>query len=294
MSRQGKARRIDRYGERLARRRDTLSPGLLTVADYIDGHRHAVLSQSALEIGFATGTSDATVIRAIQALGFRGLLDLKQTLEAHLGATDSPIEKMAATTQEISGSSDAAVDFVLDNQRNALNALSEPENRAALAKAAQLMAKASAIGLFGIGASGIIAGYGARLLSRSGFPAYALDRTGISLAEQLLTLAPGHVVIMLLHGRPHREAMTVISEAKRLDVPLVLVLGQAESVLRLHASACLVIPRAKSEQVALHAPSLVVIETLALALSALAPERTLEALDRLVDLRSALRPDKRT
>lgn len=109
----------------------------------------------------------------------------------------------------------------------------------------------------------------------------------------MLGLGTGHVLVMLLHGRPHREAMTVISEAKRLDVPLILVLGQAESVLRQHASVSLVVPRAKSEQVALHAPSLVVIETLALALSALKPERTLETLNRLVELRSAIRPDKR-
>lgn len=91
--RTGKSRRIDRYGERLKKRRDQLSPGLVTVADYIDGHRHAVLSKSALEIAFDTGTSDATVIRAIQALGFRGLIDLKETLKAYLGETDSPSRK---------------------------------------------------------------------------------------------------------------------------------------------------------------------------------------------------------
>ncbi|MCM2440591.1 MurR/RpiR family transcriptional regulator [Agrobacterium vitis] len=293
VERTGKSRRIDRYGERLKKRRDQLSPGLLTVADYIDGHRHAVLSKSALEIAFETSTSDATVIRAIQALGFRGLLDLKETLKAYLGETDSPIEKMAATTDDISGNSDAAVDFVLENQQTALAALASPENRAALSKAALLMAEARAIGVFGIGASGIIASYGARLFSRSGFPSYALNTTGISLAEQLLGLGTGHVLVMLLHGRPHREAMTVISEAKRLDIPLILVLGQTESVLRQHASVSLVVPRAKSEHVALHAPSLVVIETLALALSALKPERTLETLNRLVELRSTIRPDKR-
>lgn len=78
-------RRTDRFGEQLRKRRDRLSPGLLAVAEYIDGHRHAVLAKSALEIGFETNTSDATVIRAIQALGFQGLVDLKETLEAYLG-----------------------------------------------------------------------------------------------------------------------------------------------------------------------------------------------------------------
>ncbi|MBB4953189.1 DNA-binding MurR/RpiR family transcriptional regulator [Agrobacterium vitis] len=289
----GKKRRIDRYGERLRKRRSQLSPGLLSVADYIDGHRHAVLSKSALEIGFATGTSDATVIRALQALGFSGLVDLKDTLEAYLGQTDSPIEKMAATTDELKGNSDAAIDFVVENQRAALDTLTSTDNRAALATATQLLAKSTGIGVFGIGASGIIADYAARLFARSGFRSYALNNTGIALAEQMLSMDQGHALLMLLHGRPHREALAAIHEAKRLDIPVILVLSQSESVLRQHASACLVMPRAKSEQVALHAPSLVAVETIALALAATAEERTLKTLNRLVDLRSAIRPDKR-
>lgn len=288
-----KMHRIDRYGERLRKRRNQLSPSLLSVAEYIDGHRHAVLSKSALEIGFATGTSDATVIRALQALGFRGLVDLKDTLEAYLGQTDSPIEKMAATTDVLNGNSDAAIDFVVENQRAAMDALSSPDNRAALALATQLLAASQAIGVFGIGASGIIADYAARLFARSGFRSYALNNTGIALAEQLLTMEKGHALLMLLHGRPHREALAAINEAKRLDVPVILVLSQSESVLRQHAAACLIMPRAKSDHVALHAPSLVVMETIALALAATAEERTLETLNRLVELRGAIRQDKR-
>jgi DNA-binding MurR/RpiR family transcriptional regulator len=288
-----KMHRIDRYGERLRKRRNQLSPSLLSVAEYIDGHRHAVLSKSALEIGFTTGTSDATVIRALQALGFRGLVDLKETLEAYLGQTDSPIEKMAATTDVLNGNSDAAIDFVVENQRAAMDALSSPENRTALALATQLLGKAQAIGVFGIGASGIIADYAARLFARSGFRSYALNNTGIALAEQLLTMEKGHALIMLLHGRPHREALAAINESKRLEVPVILVLSQSESVLRQQADACLIMPRAKSDHVALHAPSLVVMETIALSLAATVEQRTLETLNRLVDLRSVIRPDKR-
>lgn len=65
-------RRTDRFGEQLRKRRDRLSPGLLAVAEYIDGHRHTVLAKSALEIGFETNTSDATVIRAYRRWASRG------------------------------------------------------------------------------------------------------------------------------------------------------------------------------------------------------------------------------
>lgn len=51
------------------------------VARYINENREVVLEFTAIEIAAATQTSDATVVRAIQALGFAGLRDLKQTIE---------------------------------------------------------------------------------------------------------------------------------------------------------------------------------------------------------------------
>ncbi|MBX4864406.1 MurR/RpiR family transcriptional regulator [Rhizobium bangladeshense] len=288
-----KLRRIDRFGERLKNRRGSLSPSLLSVADYIDQHRHAVLGKSALEIAAETGTSDATVIRAIQALGFEGLIDLKDTLEAHIGETDSPSEKMAATTLELSNSVDSAIDFVIADHRNAMEALSSPANREAMTKAISVLLEAKRIGIFGIGASGVLATYAARLFSRNGYASYALNLTGIALAEQLLTMEKGDALIMMAYGRAHREGMTTITEAERLGIPIVMLLGQEDTVLRKHADASIIIPRAKTEHVALHGPTLVCLESMMLALATAARETTLQSLDRLLTLRGAIRPSKR-
>jgi hypothetical protein len=58
------------YGERYRARAHTLSPRLLSVARYSHENRDVVLEHTAIEIAAATQTSDATVVRAIQALGF--------------------------------------------------------------------------------------------------------------------------------------------------------------------------------------------------------------------------------
>lgn len=283
----------DRFSDRLKARRASLSPSLLNVLDYIDGHRHAVLGKSALEIGYAAGTSDATVIRAIQALGFQGLVDLKDTLEAWIGETDSPAEKMAATTTEIGRSSDAAIDFAIEDHSHALAALAAPENRRAMARAIALLHGAERIGIFGVGASGILAGYAARLFSRHGFPAYEMNRTGIGLAEQMLQMGSDDVLIMMAQSRAHREGLAVIAEAKRLAIPVVMILGREESVLIRDATTCLIIPRAKRDHFALHAPTLVALETMALGLASLDPDRTLASLERLLEIRGQIRPTRR-
>ena len=67
--------RIDVYGDRFRARAHLLSPRMQAVARYINENREVVLEFTAIEIAAATQTSDATVVRAIQALGFAGLRD---------------------------------------------------------------------------------------------------------------------------------------------------------------------------------------------------------------------------
>ena len=73
--------KVDLFGERYRARAHQLSPRLRAVVRYINDNREVVLEHTAMEIATATQTSDATVVRAIQALGFAGLRELKQTME---------------------------------------------------------------------------------------------------------------------------------------------------------------------------------------------------------------------
>ena len=149
--------RVDIYGERFRTRASQLTPGLRTVASYINEHREVVLEQTAMEIAATLNTSDATVIRAIQALGFAGLRDLKRTLEQWLGPALSSSEKMSTTVSNLTSDVNTAIDFVLEGHLYTCNVLSEPENRHALAQAVALLVQARQVAIFGIGASGILA-----------------------------------------------------------------------------------------------------------------------------------------
>mgnify|MGYP001168476025 FL=1 len=158
--------RVDIFGERFRTRASQLTPGLRVVASYINEHREVVLEQTAMEIAATLNTSDATVIRAIQALGFAGLRDLKRTLEQWLGPALSSSEKMSTTVSNLTSDVNTAIDFVLEGHLYTCNVLSEPENRHALAQAVALLVQARQVAIFGIGASGILADYTARLFNR--------------------------------------------------------------------------------------------------------------------------------
>lgn len=283
----------DRFGEQLAKRRDRLSPGALSVADFIDANRHVTLGLSALEIGLETNTSDATVIRAIQSLGFSGLRDLKETLSQWLFQMESPTEKMARTRKNLGSDVTEAIDFVIDSQMAALQTLGSDENRTALAKAVPLIASAKAVGIFGIASNGLIASYGARLFSRIGIPGKVFNLTGVMLAESLLQMAPGDVLIMILHGRAHREATTTLTEAQRLGIPVIMLLGREDAPLRAQADVSMVLPRKKAENTALHSQTLFALESLHLGVSLHAPDNSMETMERLVTMRKNVRPFSR-
>lgn len=142
--------RVDIYGERFRTRASQLTPGLRAVASYINEHREVVLEQTAMEIAATLNTSDATVIRAIQALGFAGLRDLKRTLEQWLGPALSSSEKMSTTVSNLTSDVNTAIDFVLEGHLYTCNVLSEPENRHALAQAVALLVQARQVAILAL------------------------------------------------------------------------------------------------------------------------------------------------
>lgn len=221
--------RVDLFGERFRARAHQLSPRLLAVVSYINENREAVLERTAMEIAAATNTSDATVVRAIQALGFAGLRELKQTMERWFGPSATSSEKMISTVSALSSDVNSSIDFVLEGHQRACEVLARPDNRAAVAQAVALLTDARQVGIFGIGASGILAEYTARLLSRIGLPSYVMNRTGFSLAEQLIGLQRGDVLIMMGQKSPHREGMTTLREARRLGIPTILLTQALDS-----------------------------------------------------------------
>ena len=131
------------------------------------------------------------------------------------------------------------------------------------------------------------------MFTRSGIPGKVYNRTGVTLAESLLQMSEGDVLIMLMNGRAHREATTTLTEAQRLNIPVIMILGRADAPLRPQAAASLVLPRHKADNVSLHSPALFTLEALHIGVSSLVAERSLATLDRLVTMRKSIRPFSR-
>lgn len=293
--RAAKRKHQDIFTERFDARREFLTPQQLSVAQYICDHRAAMLDKTAIEIAHLTKTSDATVIRTVQALGFSGLRDLKSELGLIFSKTLSTSARIASTVYELSPDINASINFVVDSYRMTCDMLCDAENQEAIAYATSKLRSAERIAIFGIGASALLADYVSRLFNRYGKPSYVLNLTGSALSEQLINMRPGDVLIMMAQHSPHREGTTVLEEARRFGISVILLTGSRNSLFSHHADCTIFIPRsAAEERIPVHGTPMICLEVLVLALAAADPAVPIKTVNRLHELSSAInRPWKK-
>lgn len=274
----------DKLRIRIRAKIDGLSPSLVRVIKFIDANRLDAMAKSAIELGAMVGTSDATVIRAVQALGFDGLKDLKKELATSFGHGVSVADNMARTFTGIGDAQDAAIDRVLEDHSVSFEALMSPETRAQMAAAAKQLASVYRVGVFGLGPSSYLARYFALQLSRSGRPTHIFDGNGGALPDQLLNMKDVDAVVMLVYGHPYKEALACVTEARRLRKRIILI-TDAKAGLASQANVVVTVPRGRAGRVALHGATLVCLEAIMLALASRHKDRSIMTLERLTELR---------
>jgi DNA-binding MurR/RpiR family transcriptional regulator len=264
------------------------------VLSFVADNRELVLACSAAELGARIGTSDATVVRTIQAAGFAGLGDLKRAILDSLGEPSTPADDMRRTLADLEKSTDAALDDVLQTHADGMKILASAACRAQIAAAVHMLDAARRIVVFGIGPSGALAAYISVLLSRCGRRSCSVSATGSMLADQFLDLQHGDALLVLAYNRIYKEVTAVFGEAKSLGLPTVLMTEANDTALAKMADAVIAIPRGRPGNVALHGATLVALEALALSLAAAKPDAALLSLDRLTALRKAIAGQRQT
>ncbi len=279
----------DPFGACLAVHAGALPPACRRVAHYIDTNRTSALASSAKQLAAGAGTSDATVIRTVQALGFAGLGALKQVLLASAGRSSNSAEAMRRTLGEVGEDTGRAIGSVFEAHEEALAGLRPAAVREQIAAAVAALHSARRIAIFGIGPSAALASYVAILLARAGRRSLVLNVSGAMLADQLLDLRPDDALLVLAYGRAYSEVVAVFNEARRLALPIVLVTDSLDRKLSRFATVVLPARRGRANRVALHGATLVCLEALVLGLAAAGKGEAVTTLEHLNRLRSATR-----
>lgn len=210
------------FQERYSDAKQRLTPSEKKIGEYLLRHPDEVVSSSASRIGKATGTSDASVIRTIKSLGYRGLPELKkELLESILRRRNSPTT-LGQNVESIRANKHPA-DQVLTDSVDILDAFHHSFDHESFAHCVELLSTARRIYTYGLGPGAMVSGFMAMHLKRAGYDSEALMMTGYRLADDLLPLSQEDCVILIAPYHQTTEVEVIVDHAAAVGAPVVLV-----------------------------------------------------------------------
>lgn len=265
----------------------SLSASERRVAEFMANHPEVVVSCSAIELGARTGTSDATVVRATKALGYRGFRELKRSLlqvftrQRDLAATmDGRLERVARTDDQLAG--------VIDDSVELLGHLRDTVNAAAWRRAVDALRSATTVMAYGIGPAACVAAYLSLSLTRIGVPAREVTTTGFRLADELTSLRAGDVVVVFAPLREFREISVLVDYASEVGAAVILVTESLGMALESRVHAVLSTPQSTTGAASEITGALVLAHALTMTLAAGSRGNAVKALELVNQLRAAI------
>lgn len=276
--------------ERVAARLDSLTATERRVARYLADHPQQAAFASAEELGRATSTSDASVVRTVKALGFDGLPEMKRTLQ---GSLESLLTSRHRLKNTLAASGDGPEDALVATLKDRVE-LIEDINRvldpAAFRKAAELVAGARETLVCGI-AGLVVADYAATRLVRIGHRARSATDIGHRLVDRLLPLDADDVVLAIAPHRLEREMRVVLEYAHSVGAKVVLLTETLGEALHDLTDVTLSVPFGQAGLYGGQTTTLVVLEALTVAVAAQDEELALRTITTMNDLRRQLEGD---
>lgn len=264
---------------------DALAPAERRVAEFLATGGAEALVLSAAAIAERLDTSDATVVRTAQALGYSGLGELRRALAAR-GPEPLPAQRLQRTLADTP--TDQLLAASVANHVAGIDSLVQRVTPERFRDAVDVLAAGTRVVWRGIGPSACLAEYGALLCRRVGRSSVAWTQSGTSFADELLDLETGDVVAVLAYGRLQPHVHVLLDHAGRLGTDVLLISDQSPRAVADQVALVLECGRGVPGLFASHTTTLVLIEALVLGLAATRSDAAAASLDSLNDLRASL------
>lgn len=203
------------------------------LADYLLAHAAVASTMSISALATATGVSTATLSRFAKALGYQNFQALRVAL-AQTPAGPPLFEEIGADDDTLTM---ARKLFALNV--DALNATAAALDGHQLERAVALIVRAHTLGLFGLGASNLVASDGYHKFLRTPINvAYTTDYHMQLMAATRMTDRDAAVIIS--HTGTDKDALALAQVLRNNGVPLIVITGAPRSPLAKLASVLLV------------------------------------------------------
>ncbi|TCO34205.1 RpiR family transcriptional regulator [Kribbella steppae] len=248
-----------------------------------------LLYLSAAELGQASKTSNATVVRTLQSLGYAGLAELKDRVASPFQHPSRREERLRSRIESTGGDPKHVWDRVITEAIERIEFLNQHMAMDAYQEAVRLMLDAREIATYGFGANYVAAEHLTLKLRRFGRRSRCIQTAGFRLADDLLAIGADDVVIVIAPGRLVIDAEIVIDRARAVGAGIILLSEQliAER-LAADVTVAIHVPNTVTGITAEVLTTIVTTDALAQAVAAADTERTMESAHTLESLRQQL------
>jgi len=219
----------------------------------------------------------ATIVRTIQALGYKKFADFAHDLREHFVAQITPYTAMKAAAQKNRSVSDyvrQSVDKDLENL-NAFRANLNPDKIVELAKQIN---RARRIVVIGIDFAASLAGSLAYGLVRLGVDAEAPAGSSGIVQNKIRIMIPEDLLVAISFGRGLRETVEAAQRARRQNVPTFGITDSDATPIAKHCDAYLVASIARTSFIDSYVASVAAINAIIVACAHSQSARALELL----------------
>ncbi len=257
---------------RIRARLPEFTGALQRVADHVLSDPAGAARATIVELGERSGTSPATITRFCRALGFDGYADLRLGIASETGRAARSAGWSVDIGREIQPTDplERVLHQIIAADTRALAETAARLDLAAVARAADAVAAASRVDIFGIGGSALVGAELQLCLHRIGLAAWTWTDVHNGLASAAL-LRSGDVALGVSHSGRTRETIEMLAEAGSSGATTIALtsvprspLAEVADIVLLHATQ----PTAfRSDALSGRHPQLVVLDLVYVAVA---------------------------
>jgi DNA-binding MurR/RpiR family transcriptional regulator len=247
-----------------------------------------LLFMSALDLGEKTKTSNATVIRTLQALGYSGLADLKSKVAAPFTTDTHPELRARQRIESTGGDLGKVWESVVAESIDRIELMRGAFSLEDYQYAVQLLLDAQQITTYGFGASFIVAEHLSLKLRRMGRRSRCIQSGGFRFADDLLGIERDDVVVVFAPARLVTDVEVLFDRTRAVGATSILVTDELMERLADDVTVALHSPNTPTGLTGEPLSSLVIADALIQGVAASNVERAVESSHTLTTLREQL------
>lgn len=269
--------------EKISDQAPTLTPSERKLVETVIESPTSAALGTAGELARAVGVHEATASRLAKKLGYGSYAAFRDALRDEFIATRETATRFEKTIAD--STSDTILGKLARDEAQALGRIEEFISPARIAEIAALLMGANRIFIYGYGNAEVLALMMVKRFRRFGKEVQQLDTDPRGLAEQMLGLDAGDVILSFAFRRPPRGYAALVETAREIGATTIIVSGNSGAFLAPRPDHILAAPRSGDPDAfqTLTVP-MTVCNALVIAAGLTEKEASLKKLDRLGQL----------